>query len=73
MMVAIELADRGTLAPRPDLAKGLLAEALSRKLLLLTCGTYGQVVRVIPPLITTEDELDLAIGVIGEALDAVGA
>ncbi len=73
MMAAIELADRGTLTPRPDLAKGLLGEALSRKLLLLTCGTYGQVVRVIPPLITTEDELDLAIGVIGEALEAIGA
>ena len=73
MMVGLELADRETLAPRPDLAKALLGEALARNLLLLTCGTYGQVVRVIPPLVTTDDEIDLAIGVIGEALDAIGA
>ena len=73
MMVAIELADAGTLAPRPDLAKGVLAEAMARNLLLLTCGTYGQVVRIIPPLITSEEEVELAVGAIGEALDAVGA
>jgi 4-aminobutyrate aminotransferase len=73
MMLALEFADRGTLAPRPDLAKRLLAEALSRHLLLLTCGTYGQVVRVIPPLVTTEEEIDRAVVAIGEALDAIGA
>ena len=73
MMLALELADAGSLAPRPDLAKGLLAEAMARNLLLLTCGTYGQVVRIIPPLVTTEDEIDLAVEVIGSALDAIGA
>lgn len=73
MMVGIELADPGTLAPRPDVAKRILAEALARNLLLLTCGTYGQVVRVIPPLVTTDVEIDQAIGVIGEALEAGGA
>jgi 4-aminobutyrate aminotransferase len=73
LMLAIELADAGSLAPRPDLAKGLLAEAMARNLLLLTCGTYGQVVRIIPPLVTTEDEIDLAVEVIGSALDAIGA
>jgi 4-aminobutyrate aminotransferase len=73
MMVAIELADPETLAPRPDLAKGLLAEAMARNLLLLTCGTSGQVVRIIPPLVTTEEELDQAIGAIGDALGAIGA
>ncbi len=68
LMLALELADPGTLAPRPDLVKRLLAEAQARSLLLLSCGTRGQVVRVIPPLVTTEDEIDTAVGVIGEAL-----
>ena len=63
MMVAVELTDGAV-------AKRVLAESLARNLLLLTCGTYGQVVRIIPPLVTTEDEVDLAIGVIGEALAA---
>jgi 4-aminobutyrate aminotransferase len=73
MMIAIELAEEETLTPRPDLAKALLGETMARKLLLLTCGTRGQVVRIIPPLVTTEDELDLAIGIIGDSLEAIGA
>jgi 4-aminobutyrate aminotransferase len=73
MMIGIELAEPGTLAPRPDLVKGLMHEAFERGLLLLGCGVWGQVVRVIPPLVTTEDEVDLAVGIIGEALDAIGA
>lgn len=73
MMIAIELAEGDALTPRPDLAKALLREAMARKLLLLTCGTRGQVVRIIPPLVTTDDEVDLAIGIIGDSLDAIGA
>jgi len=73
LMIGIELAQGPELTPRPDLAKGILHEAFDRKLLLLTCGTYGQVVRVIPPLVTTDDEVETAIGVISESLAAVGA
>ncbi|HEX2766746.1 MAG TPA: aspartate aminotransferase family protein [Candidatus Limnocylindria bacterium] len=73
MMVAVELADGPALTPRPDLVKALLAEMLERNVIVLSCGTRGQVVRIIPPLVTTEDEIDLAIGAIGEGLDAIGA
>jgi len=68
LMAAIEFADPDNLASRPDLAKSLLAAALERKLLLLSCGTYGQVVRFIPPLVTTEDEIDQAVSVVKESL-----
>ncbi|MGH2429649.1 MAG: aspartate aminotransferase family protein [Candidatus Limnocylindria bacterium] len=73
LMIGIELAEAGALTPRPDLAKDLLREAMARNVLLLTCGTYGQVVRIIPPLVTTGGEVDLALAAIGEALDAIGA
>jgi 4-aminobutyrate aminotransferase len=73
LMIALEFADPGTLAPRADLAKRLLAEALARNLMVLSCGTRGQVVRIIPPLVTTDDEADLAVGIIGEALAAIEA
>ena len=73
LMIGIEFAQGPELAPRADLAKGVLHEAFERKLLLLSCGTYGQVVRVIPPLVTTDAEVETAIGVIGESLAAVGA
>jgi 4-aminobutyrate aminotransferase len=70
LMAAIEFAEPGTLKPRPDLAKQLLHDALDRHLLLLSCGTYGQAVRVIPPLVTTEAEIDQAVATIGEVLAA---
>jgi 4-aminobutyrate aminotransferase len=73
LMVAIELAEPGSLAPRPDLAKALLAAALARNLLLLTCGTRAQVVRIIPPLVTTDEEIELAIEAIGASLVEIGA
>jgi 4-aminobutyrate aminotransferase len=68
LMVGIEFADPETLAPRPDLAKATLTEALIRRLLLLSCGTWGQVVRIIPPLVTTEAEIDQAVEIIGSAI-----
>jgi 4-aminobutyrate aminotransferase len=73
LMLAIELTEPGALTPRPDLAKALIVAAMARNLLLLTCGTYGQAVRIIPPLVTTDDEVELALRVIGESLEAIGA
>ncbi len=73
LMVAIEFADGERLTPRPDLAKGLMAEAMARNVLLLSCGTHGQAVRIIPPLVTTDDEIDLAVSAIGDSLAAIGA
>jgi 4-aminobutyrate aminotransferase len=73
LMLAIEFADPEGLAPRPDLAKGLLAEAMARNVLLLSCGTHGQAVRIIPPLVTTDDEVEMAMAAITESLEAIGA
>ncbi len=73
LMVAVEFADGDQLSPRPDLAKALMAEAMARNVLLLSCGTHGQAVRIIPPLITTDDEIDLAVAAIGDSLAAIGA
>jgi 4-aminobutyrate aminotransferase len=68
LMVGIEFADPETLSPRPDLAKATMTDALVRRLLLLSCGTWGQVVRVIPPLVTTDAEIDQAVEIIGSAI-----
>jgi 4-aminobutyrate aminotransferase len=73
LMVGIEFADGERLTPRPDLAKGLMAAALERHLLLLNCGSQGHVIRVIPPLVTTDDEVDSAVAIIAESLDVIGA
>ena len=71
LMVAIEFADPGTLKPRPDLAKALLHATLERKLMLLSCGTWAQAVRIIPPLTATDAEIDQAIDTIAESLHSL--
>ena len=73
LMLAIEFADGDKLTPRPDLVKAMLGESMARNLLLLSCGTYGQAVRIIPPLVTTDEEVEIALRVIGESLEAIGA
>jgi 4-aminobutyrate aminotransferase-like enzyme len=50
------------------MAKRVLSEALSRHLILLSAGSWGQVVRIIPPLVTTPDEVDRAVGTITESV-----
>jgi 4-aminobutyrate aminotransferase len=59
--------------PNPDVTKRVLAEALERKLIVLSAGTYANVVRIIPPLVTTAAEVDLALSVLGDSLEAAGA
>ncbi len=76
LMVALEFVKPGVGDGRvadPELAKRVLAEALRRKLILLSAGTWGQVVRIIPPLVTTEDEVGQALSIIGDSLEAAGA
>ena len=51
----------------------VLAEALARRLIVLSAGSYGNVARIIPPLVTTAEEVDLALAILGESLDAAGA
>ena len=75
-MVAMEFVQPGAADPRtpnPAVTKRVLAEALERHLILLSAGSWGQVVRLIPPLVTTADEVDRAIGILGEALHAADA
>ncbi len=59
--------------PDGALAHRVIAASLERKLIVLSAGTWNQVVRVIPPLVTTPDEVDLALRTLGAALGAAGA
>jgi 4-aminobutyrate aminotransferase/(S)-3-amino-2-methylpropionate transaminase len=49
-MVAIELVKPGTIEPDADLTKRVAAAAHAQGLVVLTCGTYGNVLRFLPPL-----------------------
>jgi 4-aminobutyrate aminotransferase len=76
LMLALEFVKPGEgdgRVPNPEITKRVQAEALARKLIVLTAGTYVNVVRIIPPLVTTADEVDLALSILAESLDAAGA
>jgi 4-aminobutyrate aminotransferase/(S)-3-amino-2-methylpropionate transaminase len=55
-MIAIELVRSGTADPAPDLARALTAKAHSAGDIVLSCGTYNNVLRFLPPL-SISDEL----------------
>jgi 4-aminobutyrate aminotransferase len=57
--------------PDPVTAAAAQQEAASRGLLLLTCGAWGQVVRFIPALVVSSDQVDEAAAVWADAVDAV--
>ncbi len=69
MMVATEFVEGGQ--PVATMAKAISKHCEKHGLLLLTGGTYGNVVRWIPPLITTRSQIDDALDIFTEALDHV--
>ena len=71
-MMALELVlDRTTRAPDPSLTRRLLAKALEHGLILLSAGTYGNVVRVLAPLTTPDSVVEEGLNVMEQALEAV--
>lgn len=57
--------------PTADIAARVQAECLQRNLLLLTCGSYSNVIRWIPPLVVTAEQIDEALTIFNEAMAAV--
>jgi 4-aminobutyrate aminotransferase/(S)-3-amino-2-methylpropionate transaminase len=71
-MLAVELAvpgESGPSGPVPDAAATAAVAKAAHELglLLLTCGTYGNVIRLLPPLIIADDELDRGLALLDQA------
>jgi 4-aminobutyrate aminotransferase len=64
-MLALELSEQS-----PDRAKAVVDAAFDRGLLLLSCGLYGNVIRLLPPLTIADEELDEGLAMLEEALAA---
>ncbi len=64
-MLAFELAEQS-----PDAAAAIVAAAFERNLLLLACGMYGNVIRLLAPLTIGDDDLEEGLGLLEESLDA---
>jgi 4-aminobutyrate aminotransferase / (S)-3-amino-2-methylpropionate transaminase / 5-aminovalerate transaminase len=67
-MLALELRE-----PTPDAAKATTAAAYEKGLLLLACGLDGNVIRLLPPLTASDEELERGLGLLEEALGDAGA
>lgn len=67
-MMAVEIVKPGTLEPDPALTKRLANACLREGVLILTAGTYNNVVRLLPPLVISPELLTEALDVIGAVL-----
>jgi 4-aminobutyrate aminotransferase/(S)-3-amino-2-methylpropionate transaminase len=65
-MVAIELVHAGTKNPNPEAMAKVIKYCQSKGVLILTAGTYGNVIRFLPPLVITDELLKDALGVLAE-------
>jgi 4-aminobutyrate aminotransferase / (S)-3-amino-2-methylpropionate transaminase / 5-aminovalerate transaminase len=68
-MLALELVrDPATKEPAPELALATTTGARERGLILLSCGLYGNVVRILVPLVASDEELDRGLDILEESL-----
>ncbi|CAN5787137.1 4-aminobutyrate--2-oxoglutarate transaminase [soil metagenome] len=64
-MLAFEFADRS-----PERAQAVVSAAFDRGLVLLSCGLYGNVIRLLPPLTIGEEDLEGGLAILEESLAA---
>ena len=65
-MVAIELVKPGTKEPNPDAMTKVIKYCQSKGVLILTAGTYGNVIRFLPPIVITDELLKDGLSVLAE-------
>ena len=71
-MFAIELVkDRETKEPAPEAASALVKFCHEKGLILLSCGTFGNVIRLLMPLVISDDQLERGLEIIEAGLDGL--
>lgn len=67
-MIAVELVKPGTLEPDAELTKALCAGAHAAGVIVLSCGTYGNVLRFLPPLAISDSLLNEGLDILVQLL-----
>lgn len=67
-MIAIEFVEPGTVTPNPAATKAVIEYCTKRGVIVISCGTYGNCVRLLPPLIISDEQLDDGLSVFEEAV-----
>jgi len=65
-MIAVEVFEKGTHTPNAAAVAAVVAKARDKGLILLSCGTYGNVLRVLVPLTSPDEQLDKGLAIIEE-------
>ena len=69
-MMAIELVQPGTTAPNAAAAKAVVNYCNQQGVIALSCGTFGNVIRLLPPLVITDAQLEDGLNVLADAVHA---
>jgi len=72
-MLAVELVRPGTTEPDAELTAKVARACHEQGVLVLTCGTYGNVIRLLPPLVISEELLLEGLQVLEDAMVAASA
>jgi 4-aminobutyrate aminotransferase / (S)-3-amino-2-methylpropionate transaminase / 5-aminovalerate transaminase len=72
-MQAIELVQPGSKTPNPAAAQAVAKTCHANGLVVLTCGTYGNVLRFLPPLVLPDHLLDEGLQIFEKAFAGLGA
>jgi 4-aminobutyrate aminotransferase/(S)-3-amino-2-methylpropionate transaminase len=72
-MLAVELVRPGTTEPDPAVTQEIVKACHAQGLLVLTAGTYGNVLRFLPPLVMPEHLLDEGLGILEDAFAGLGS
>jgi 4-aminobutyrate aminotransferase/(S)-3-amino-2-methylpropionate transaminase len=70
-MIAIELVEPGTKTPNVAATKAIIAYCQQHGVIAISCGTYNNVVRLLPPLIISDEQLADGLDVLGAAVRSV--
>jgi len=71
-MMAIELVkDRKSKVPAKEETKAIIKEAYRNGLVLLSAGIYGNVIRILVPLVITEEQLNIGLNIIENAIKKI--
>jgi 4-aminobutyrate aminotransferase/(S)-3-amino-2-methylpropionate transaminase len=70
-MIAIELVQPGSKEPNGEIMGKVVKYAQSKGVVFLTAGTYGNVLRFLPPLVISDELVKDAMSVLDEAFSAV--
>jgi 4-aminobutyrate aminotransferase len=70
LMIAVEFVGSNR-SPNTDAVTKVVASCLDQGVLLITCGTYDQAIRVIPPLVINRDEAAVFLEIFRRAVASI--